>query len=509
MKQPTDVLQIALAAAGLGTFQLEPVGLIFHWDALCRKLLGINSERSSADVFLERIDPRDRERLLGTFRSVTTRAPNTSSVREDFETASGSTFELRGTVVFEDGRVISLVGSLRDVTEQRESDQEREQRIDELSRTVLFSEMFVGILAHDLKQPISGMIMAAQLAGKLTHDEAVQALLTRIGTMGARTTRMVDQLLDYTSARVGSGIPLRPAKADLAAIARGVVGELTAPHRVHVESVGATTGSWDEDRLVQALSNVLGNAIEHGVIDSDVRVVIDGTQPFEVVVEVRNEGVVEPELVPMLFYPFRAARQKRDRSRGIGLGLYVTRQIAVAHGGDVTATSSADEGTCLRMRLPRETPAQRVPPSAPMDEMLALERFSSAPRLTPIAAQLFGAASLEERAPRAYRQLCEQYDALLELLVRQRVFKGTEDDVAKISDEIRAIAERLGALNAGAREVAELHAQAIRKRTLGAAAPKSQALITEGRMMAFELMGRLLSYYRRRAGFTGVGASTA
>lgn len=483
--------------------------MIFHWDACCRKLLGINSEQSSADVLSERIDPRDRERLIGTLGSITKRTAADSSVRENFQTRDGCTLELRGTVVFEEGLVLSLVGSLRDVTEQRESDQERQQRLDELSRTVLFSEMFVGILAHDLKQPLSGMVMAAQLAGKLTHDEAARALLARIGTMGARSTRMVDQLLDYTSARVGSGIPLRPATADLVAITHGVVGEVTAPHRVQVKSVGGTTGSWDADRLAQALSNVIGNAIEHGVPESDVHVLIDGTQPLEVAVEVRNEGEVDPELMPMMFYPFRAARQKRDRSRGIGLGLYVTRQIAVAHGGDVTVTSSTAEGTCVRMRLPREAPAQRIAPVIPVDEIAALERFSSALLLTPVAAQLFGAASLEERAPRAYRQLCEQYDALLELLLRQRVFKGTEDDVAKISDEIRAIAERLGALNAGAREVAELHAQAIRKRTLGAAAAKSQALISEGRMIAFELMGRLLSYYRRRAGFTGPGASTA
>ena len=443
---------------------------------------------------------------------IATRPRGDGELREEFQRKDGARIELRAAVVFDEGdRATALVGTLRDVTAQRDYDHDREQRIDELTRTVLFSEMFIGILAHDLQQPLAGIVLAAQLAAKSAKDEGVRSLLARIGTMGSRTARMVDQLLDFTAARLGSGIPLRPAPGDLLELVQAIVAEVSGAHpecAVVVESVGATTGTWDGDRLAQALSSIISNAIEHGVVAAGVRVKLDGSQPLDVVVEVHNEGALAAELTPTLFHPFRAAHQKRDRSRGLGLGLYVTRQIAVAHGGDVSVASSEADGTTVRMRLPRVTAQKRPPPVAPPDELLALQRFSMEPQVTAAIAQLFGASTLEQRAPRAYEQLSKRYDALLDLLVRRRVFKDTDDDSAKISEEIRAIAERLGALNAGAREVAELHAEAIRKRTRGVAVAKSQALVSEGRMMAFELMGRLLSFYRRRTGFTGVGATT-
>ncbi len=115
-----------------------------------------------------------------------------------------------------------------------------------------------------------------------------------------------------------------------------------------------------------------------------------------------------------------------------------------------------------------------------------------------VTARLFGAPALKERGPREYASLLEKYSKLLELALDRQTFKLA---IAEHSVELRELAERLGALRAGAREVADLHSEALSQISRGAGRVKAQALVNEGRMLSFELMGYVLSFYRRRARF--------
>ena len=513
-----EVLRSALASAGLGVFELATGSCAFHWDSRCKALLGITDDRSAVEEFLACVHTDDRERIRPSIVGLVERAARERDYHDEFrcldrkddpKNGGPRRLEMRGSVVLDpQGHPQSFVGTLREVTEQRHVEQEREQRIDELSRTVRFSEMFVGILAHDLRNPLSGMMMAAQLAARRATDEALVPVLGRVVTSGERIGRMIDQLLDFTCARVGSGIPLHLHPVDLMTVARDVVAELSDARpewKLTLEGVGVTTGSWDGDRIAQVLSNLIGNGVQHGIVEHGLQVRVDGSGPDDVSLEVHNQGLIPPELMLILFNPFRAVHQKRDRSRGLGLGLYVTRQIAVAHGGGVEVESTEAGGTTFRVRLPRR-PSAATLPKVP-DEMLALERFASPSPATATTAQLFGAVPLDQRAPRAYWQIFEQYGGLLDAAVERAAFKESPHELADSSGELKTIAERLGVLNAGAREVAELHARALRQRTRGVVAAKAQALVTEGRLMAFELMGHLLSFYRRRAGFSPGGES--
>jgi hypothetical protein len=173
-------------------------------------------------------------------------------------------------------------------------------------------------------------------------------------------SRMIDQLLDFTRLRIGAGLSLEPATSELAPLVAQIAQEVCdggSRDTVAVESVGDTRGTWDADRLGQVLSNLIGNAVQHGAGGKPprVRVVIDGTEPESVRVRVHNVGTIAADLLPKLFEPLNEAERRRGGARGLGLGLglYIAKEIVAAHGGQLTVTSNEAEGTMFTVSLPR------------------------------------------------------------------------------------------------------------------------------------------------------------
>ncbi|MEP6652436.1 MAG: GAF domain-containing protein [Myxococcales bacterium] len=235
--------------------------------------------------------------------------------------------------------------------------------LDELKTTVRFNEMFTAILGHDLRNPLSAIMTAAQLVVKRGETENLMKPMARILTSGERMARMIEQLLDFTRVRVGAGIPLQPAEHDLLPVVRQVVDELEDANptwSLRLEASGDCVGSWDRDRLSQVFSNLVANAIQHGVAEHGVDVRVDGTATHAVSINVRNGGQIPPALLPTLFEPLSGGERPRRRSRGLGLGLFITQQIVIAHGGSIAVTSSAAEGTRMVVSLPR-APVAAVP----------------------------------------------------------------------------------------------------------------------------------------------------
>lgn len=215
-------------------------------------------------------------------------------------------------------------------------------------------EMFVGILGHDLRNPLAGILMSAQVVLGRTDDEALSDPLRRVVANGKRMARMVEQLLDLTRLRLGDGIKLAPRPSDLRRLVDDVLAEHGPdPVRFRFEVTGDATGTWDPDRLQQVASNLVGNAARHGDCGSPVVVSIDGTAPERVVLTVHNLGPAIPEeLRPVLFAAFRGHDHGR-RGGGLGLGLFITDQLVRAHGGTLEFTSHTETGTTFTMRLPR------------------------------------------------------------------------------------------------------------------------------------------------------------
>lgn len=238
---------------------------------------------------------------------------------------------------------------------QKRTEAERERLLEEMKETLRTNELFAAILGHDLRNPLGSILSAAELIERTAGDERAIKAATRIVSSSQRMNRMIGQLLDFARVRAGRALPVQPARLDLVPVWRDVVDELlpSARRSVDLEVVGDTQGVWDADRIGQVASNLVGNAIQHGAPDAPVRIAIDGRDAAAVVVRVHNVGQIPPALLPRVFDPFRSGRDERPHVQGLGLGLFITRQIVVAHGGVVEVTSTAEEGTTFVVRLPR------------------------------------------------------------------------------------------------------------------------------------------------------------
>lgn len=222
-------------------------------------------------------------------------------------------------------------------------------------------EMFLAVLGHDLRTPLGAVVMASEYLvarGELTERDL--RLASRIRSSGQRMADLVNDLLEFTRCRLGEGIPISPGQTSLGAIGREVVEEVRAAHperELRFETRGEVRGSWDAGRLWQALCNLVENAVLHGEGAPVLVTVLGGEN--EVVTSVHNAGsAISDEDQRRIFDPFEHCA-KSDKGRrfgsGLGLGLYIAREIAVAHGGSITVSSSAEDGTTFDLRLPRAT----------------------------------------------------------------------------------------------------------------------------------------------------------
>lgn len=214
------------------------------------------------------------------------------------------------------------------------------------------AELFISILGHELRNPLTAIVAAAELLDETITSEPDRELLERIATSARRVDRISGQLLDVARVRSGSGIVLTTAPCDLRAIVQAarveVLSARTAEIRIKVR--GRVEGVWDSDRLVQVFSNLLANGVAHSVEGGPVRVTIDGEQEDCVRVYVRSSGLIPAERLPSLFEAFQGGQ---GEGRGLGLGLYIARELVLAHDGTIYVRSTPDNGTTVVLRLPR------------------------------------------------------------------------------------------------------------------------------------------------------------
>jgi PAS domain S-box-containing protein len=264
---------------------------------------------------------------------------------------------INANVLWKDGRFVHTRCFTRDVTERKKLAEEREKLIESLQRTVRFSDTFLGILGHDLRNPLNAIATSANLLMRRSDSETLAKPISRILSSADRMARMIDQLLDFTRIRLGGGLRLDRRPADVQSIVAAVVEELDTIHGgagIQVEARGEMRGEWDADRLSQLISNLAGNALQHRTPGSRVHVRLDGTHAHELRMEFHNEGMVPEEILPVLFEPFHGDADRRSvHSSGLGLGLYISQQVVVAHGGSIEVTTSSNPGTKVTVQLPR------------------------------------------------------------------------------------------------------------------------------------------------------------
>lgn len=252
------------------------------------------------------------------------------------------------------GRMAGAVVTFQDVTERR-------RETDERARQAYFRERFIGILGHDLRNPLSAILGSAHLLLRKGLPEQHARALGRIASSADRMAKMISDVLDLTRVRMGGGIPVAPRRVDLHDVARRVVDELEIAHperSVRFTSRDDTWAEVDPDRIAQVFSNLVSNAIQHGD-PGEVSVTLQGMGE-EVWFEVHNGGDPIPsEIMAELFEPFRreTGTSRKRSAHGLGLGLFIAKELVTAHGGKLEVESTREAGTTFRLGLPRVFPA--------------------------------------------------------------------------------------------------------------------------------------------------------
>ena len=248
--------------------------------------------------------------------------------------------------------LVTLFEQEREIERRGRAMRASEREAADAKDTVREKDRHIGVLGHDLRNPLFGILAGLSvLATSKNLSEAERTIVARMLRSGDRMATMIRDLLDYTRTLLGA-FPHDPVPMDLRTVCEAAIDELRSIHpgrKVTCAVAGDVEGNWDPLRLQQVVSNLVGNALEHSKGMVSVRV---EAAEHEVILTVHNDGEpIPPDMLPILFEPFR----RGDRSpNGLGLGLYIVREIVRRHGGTIDVRSSPDAGTTFVSRWPRQ-----------------------------------------------------------------------------------------------------------------------------------------------------------
>lgn len=221
--------------------------------------------------------------------------------------------------------------------------------------------LFLGMLGHDMRSPLQTIQTTARYLGQLNAGMQVSEAANLLISSGASMKSLLDDLVDFNRTRLGLGIHINPETTDLTAVCSDKLRQLRAAYperQIELRVSGAPVGTWDGRRLQQMLGNLIENGIKYGAKDQPVRVDIEaGDQEIEITV--RNSGEpIAPDMLDRVFNPLTRGVSDAGsvQNSGLGLGLFIAREIARAHGGSIEAHSDATQ-TAFSVRLPRVSTA--------------------------------------------------------------------------------------------------------------------------------------------------------
>ena len=342
--------QLATRATREAIWDWDLVSNEIAWNEGVQTLFGFRKDQIEphASWWHQTIHPEDRERVVHGIHAVID--SNGTNWQDEYRVrrADGQYAVVldRGYVARDPaGKAARMVGAMQDVTELKKREE--------------FEKQLIGIVSHDLRNPLNAVLMAAEvLLRRDEMGERTSQSVVRIKTSAERAARMIRDLLDFTQARLSGRIPVEPRPTDLQELARHVIDEMAFAYperRIEFSHEGNGSGEWDADRLTQLLTNLLQNALKYSPTDTPVRLRLAGDDSG-ISMAIHNEGKAIPaDRLPHLFEPLqRATVQVEAGSRSIGLGLYIVKHIADAHGGTVTVSSTDQGGTTFTLRLPRK-----------------------------------------------------------------------------------------------------------------------------------------------------------
>ena len=347
-------------------FMLDVEGRIRSWNAGARELKGYSEE----EVLGRHISTfyTDEDRRGGLAEKLLRRAEAEGRVEDE-----GWRVRKDGTRFWADvvitalrdakGKLVGFAKVTRDLTERRRAEEER-RRLIQAREAIRLRDEFLTIASHELKTPLTAIQLQLQnLAHRLAENPEISKRIVRAKRSGDRLAALIDSLFDVS--RIATGrYELRLEPFDLSCVVLQVVETFqgtaaSVGSTLSVKTPGAVQGTWDRVRIEQVLANLISNALKYGAA-APVDVTLSRERE-EAVIEVRDQGPgIPPEDLKRVFDRFERASSPRHFG-GLGLGLYVTREIVRAHGGSVDAVNNPDKGATFRAILPLR-PVRRVAP---------------------------------------------------------------------------------------------------------------------------------------------------
>ena len=221
-------------------------------------------------------------------------------------------------------------------------------------------KMVLGVLGHDLRTPLSAVLMGADLLRKSKQlPDREKMIAAQIATSVRGANQMVSDLLDLARCNLGTGLTIKGEVTELHSICQDTVNEIRAGHpqaQIVFNDTGKIVGRFDPARMAQVFSNLIGNAVRHGDLHQPIHVTLKGnaTSAF---FNVLNFGEpIPPAAIPILFSPegrySRYSNDNRGETVGLGLGLFIAAEIVAGHGGKIEVESTLEQGTIFRVSLP-------------------------------------------------------------------------------------------------------------------------------------------------------------
>jgi sigma-B regulation protein RsbU (phosphoserine phosphatase) len=347
-------LRVAVETAQLHVWHADPATGSRYYDDAVAELLGRpGPEPVTAERFLAHLSAQDREREAEAFAEALDPAKGAYRCVFQLHGDDGTLRTVRATgngVFNAAGELLRFVGVLQDVTEMS------------LQRTVAegrarFAEQMVGIVSHDLRNPLTAIKMGMQMLDNPTlSPERRKRVTEHMDGSVDRAHRLVEDLLDFTQAKIGSGLTVTLALVDAHNVVETAVQELRLAFSGRtIAHMKAGDGAWwaDANRLAQMLGNLVGNAMTYGDAERPVTVTTR-TAADHFSLEVHNWGApIPPALLPVLFEPMTRGTAAGGEQRSVGLGLFIVKDIVRAHSGRIDVTSSLEHGTTFRTTFPR------------------------------------------------------------------------------------------------------------------------------------------------------------
>jgi len=224
-------------------------------------------------------------------------------------------------------------------------------RVDAEDRALL-AEQMIGIVSHDLRNPLMAITAGLDFLAPVSTTDRQQKVHALTVSAVRRAERLIRDLLDFTAVRIGNGLAINRRSTDVASWLDDAVAELRLSfpdHVLELTSTGRSRFEIDPDRLVQLLGNLVGNAVRYGAAGRPIQISVNGDDDLHL--SVQNEGSPIPVEQQALLFDAMVRGQSERNAEGVGLGLFIVRAIAEAHGGEVTVQSSSEDGTCFSVRL--------------------------------------------------------------------------------------------------------------------------------------------------------------